>query len=835
MFKKFPWLLRLGLIAVFSALLVPCWIVYFANFSEPDTDVLGMSTKVFSLLIIFVIPILLTLFTFLTGGWRLSLVLFGTLIVIMIACGDWTTIPEKNRKLLFGIQSNLPVGTEVFCNGVSIGTVPFKIRVEELIAKVPRWETPPEQTWYFENRNAIYTWFPYDRFLRDRYMERFILDPAKGFAAFDAQSKYWFKFVYQGETAVAFNANERLQGPNFDKIAEFQLGDGFRFPTRRVHFDLLIRILSENDYKPSPEWVEYVARYSRLLVPLFFRSEFEDGRAKPFDIRWEEAIEAVARYRYGLSENPTPEECDRAIGVIFEELKNDGGLRTAKAKGQNYLYGPLGTSYSCPDPFLDRAVRRMGTATEASLRQYCRRSRSYANFSNVDDNDRTLIYLLGANGSPALFEETVGLYMLENRGFRELMSFRDERTVPLLKTLLRRTEDPLSFGSAVYDAANKCAQLAILNNPLLEPTARDYLAHWLPKINELGYYDSASTLDPFVAERLEFDWIDREELTRWVESLQIEGSYKTASLRNIRLAGKKNKKMEWDGVFQDLTTKVGEKLTLEKLRDWLKENPDRPIDELIDTLHGSEPDFVRRVKRQFLWTLLLWNKPEAEVLVRSLWKTLEDRLIVIGCLPVATFGNGTTYYAIDTFPNLTNSDSDEAGIAFDSPSMSPGSMSGVMPVPAFDVWNDEMGNLHIGDNVTGGLGRPAPTPESSQTFRRYYESHFQVDEPTLPDYFLPLLAELTDPKTCIIPAGQLEWNESPESFALLERWSESENVLLKQVAERSLKMMRARIELNAKRHELYRKLIAGEITPDHILPLPEPYVWNGEKYVPKGQ
>jgi hypothetical protein len=738
----------------------------------PFTEILGVPITAFWTILFFVIPWSLVLFVFLTGAWRMTVILFWLLFVCMLVFqGDsWWSVAEKNRY----IQFNAPHDTEIFCNDVSLGTkysldVSSPILVSNLVQKVPKWNTPPKQQWYIDDEQPVYTQIPCDLFLRERYDERRGLDPAKGFASFDAKSQYWWRFERNGQTAISSGASDEPKMYSERQVL-FIPPNGLFFPARQPLLDLLLQILKDDDYKPSPEWIDYVNKDYLVHLNLFFNDE-----NLLLDPRLEPALEELARYHFKLSDHPTMEEWNR----FYEQCKNEWVGRQGAV--------------------LVHRLKQIGTADTELLLKKLR--------SPLFDTAElgALILMVQVNHSPELFQAMVEVFAAnsdDQQILTAVMSLQDERVIPLFRTYLGQPQN--IFDDPISHASRKMEQIVDIKNPLLEPIIREYFARRLPKALEQGMghrYSSGheKLLVTLVRNRLDSDWIDKNELHHWVESLNIAGRDKSNALQLIQNASFKRVKYE----CEMLKTKSGEKFDIEKLRAWLRNHPDKPVDELIDTFvpHDDILNFFRGVKHSFLRDLTIHDFTEAEDLARRLWKEPADRGIVMG-----TAGGLFTQSPLLEFSDRN---------------------------PFLFYQSVQQGERHRID--LPGRSQVFQIPGSYQSVIRSQDGKLDSTPSnrlkSLPNYFVSIFSELTEAQECIVPATILKYSESSEAVTLLERWQGSENVQLKQTAEKSLSMIKSRVYLHENRRRIFNDLVSGKMTPDDILPKPEAFVWEEEKYV----
>ncbi len=773
--KSFPWSLRSSLVAVLLppviALLLFLGILHVAM---PDSATVeqfyGVSRWNWLKILFGVVPALTVILVFAKGYWRFSLILLFTAFTVafLYAMTDDTRTPTDLRIVNFGYFLD---GTDIYCNDVNLGKAPMKISVGELKKKVPVWTTPPEQHWFLDGRTPLYTQIPWDDFIRERNDARIMLDPKKSTLTFDAKSSYWWRFEYRGTKACSFGT--RHDGSDYDKTSEYWFA-GYStplFPSKWAYGDLLLGVLKDDGGKPSPEWIDHVAKYSDHLKGILYN---QDG--KPLE---ENVLTAIAKRRYGLSETPTPEECEKAIDQILKENETGFYFSPYALPGkQSYSSNVFGGSSDCRDILVKHAIRAMGPACKEPLLRRFRNTEPTAERMRIGFMySNAMTYMMGEYCFPEAFEDVVCRYATEREGFRNLMKYPDTRLVPLLETLLVPGVNPFPIDNKGHEEFRKSLALVVIENKMLEPMIRERLAELLPKC---GYNNVADVLKPFAETRLKFDGANREELIDWIEGLHIEGRYKTDALRILR---KLPDSEETLGQSIILESPLTQKLTEASLKAWIEKNPDRMLEDLFVDMDPALTDDAEMLKPLLIEKVIRRNKSEAKEIIGLLWKNPDYRNEIIRTVQKIC---GTAEFALEY---------DALG--------SPKVRRVRLPGTYVDM------NLAEGD------------------FKRI------KPEKKLPEYFVALFDEPTDPKVCVGLPSLLADVETPEAVALLKKWSSSSSSLLKRRATESLDILSARMKLKEDRRKLFADLVAGKITPDDLLLPTKPFVWDGEKYVRK--
>jgi hypothetical protein len=102
----------------------------------------------------------------------------------------------------------------------------------------------------------------------------------------------------------------------------------------------------------------------------------------------------------------------------------------------------------------------------------------------------------------------------------------------------------------------------------------------------------------------------------------------------------------------------------------------------------------------------------------------------------------------------------------------------------------------------------------------------------VPEWFVEPLKRLEDPGVRRMAVPVLARIESPGALAVVAAWADDPDAALATAARTALNKIRAEEERSERQ---YADLLAGRIQPDDLLPPAQPYVWNGEDYVPEGQ
>ncbi len=778
--KRFPWALRLTLLAVVSPLFVvlasSAWETRHHGF-DPLECFAGL-----------VIPLATLAYIFIKGHWRLGLVTMLSCFVLYGFFGN-NENERNDDQVKIDLRYPGPVGTEVYCNGVKIGEVPMEIRVGELKAKVPVWTAPPEQRWYVGGDVPVYTWIPWDHFIRTRYDARGILGDAEEIRRFDARSEFWWSFRYKGSTAIGCKTNNDVNSMDFDRTS-FEASGALSlfFPTRYLLHDLLLAELradskGRKEWNPSPEWIDFTAHRGQLVDQFFEQLAPGVREIKSYD----PLLNAVARKRHGLSQPATVEECERLLRDIVETEKTQS--RSRFSTDHIYVYGLdsnntaiFGESYICSDAILGRAIRQMGDACREPLLRYCREE--FAKDDDYSPETHALLAVLKEYPFPEFFDEMVRFYAMQYKGFSTLTAFDDPRVVPLVATFLRQAPlfRDLSEGA-------KCQALLVVDNPLLEPLIRDYFARNLPEIRREE--NVSDLLQVFTINRLNPEKTpDRDELTRWIGKLRVKGTAKVAALEMLKTPPESDP----DRIVLPIVNEDRE-LPWFSWQELVRRVKDAPADKefssiIAELLNDSDPEVVRMAIFQLAQTQrFLDEDADTEMVFRKICQEKGSWLnILVG------MSNQFHLYSMETFTNHRN--------------------GRVTIQRAFQVPGSYV--LVRQDNTY--LSEQSPGTTIHQRIPRYFTDFF---------------AELEKPEERLMAAPLLVYVAGPEAAALLESWKETDHKRLRAAVLSAQESHAARDAIRLHHRELFEKLHENKITPDDILPAASVFVWEGNDYVKK--
>ena len=751
------------------------------------------------------LPLFLYLWMLWSGNWRRPVLVAGIVYVagffiMVLEIVEPHTPPDK-RMIIF----HQTEGTEVYCNGVLLGQVgqkPLKIRVDELMAKVPEWNTPPKQHWY---RNAEldsihYTWFPWDDFRKERFeaskelfganrtasnnTARAISARREAINKYDAGCRYWWSFQRNESPMIILrNRNPYYLNSPFEKQMTYTFGDSANsvVPSQRFHVQLLADVLPELTPEEKTEWDRYVVenwkqfRYDlqfalRSMAAMYRNRDKND----PLFKLYENALHSTGRLKYGLSDPPTEDECCGLLAVWVEESIKKGDDGEFAFDG-SYASGEAFTGLSTPYanqilPIQDNIHESM---RKALVQQWKKDKFRYEN------GWAPVAYFSGKNKSPDYFADFARYSATTHNARIELLDNEHPAVLKLFKTLLHRRNmgDLMTRQIDLYD--KKIQIYSLVSNPAVESVMRDYIVKALsdPKHTDSSRREVNRATYRAVSLHINRKDVDKDKLSAWVASLPLNESLKNLALWRLRIRD------EDTLTFADQLMKaagqqvlIETELTLDDVVQWFEANPEGDLLKFLEEQEENilvikEPDNRRRYSfdvsgesdagdkfpnifvRALLQSDTSEGKPQVHDLIRRLWK--RNFQIV--------------EQAIDAEYSMSS------GRSF---------------------WGERRG------------------PND------------------LPDYILDLF----------LPEDggafpKVEWSkglaecDSPKAGEILERWSKEASVIAKPRIERNLELWQTRSALRQKKMEFYREIISGRMHPDELLLPQPPWVWKEGEYV----
>jgi hypothetical protein len=799
------------------------------------------------------------------GNWRrpvlVAAVVYGTFFVVMtFGLVEEYTPPDKRTIYVYGIA-----GTDVYCNGVHLGQLTrrsFKIRVDELMAKVPEWDTPPEQRWYDDTagNQRLVTWIPWDEFRRERFeagkklyaelyestsnrnasntahsASKALQTRREALLKHDAGCRYWWS-ARHGDSQMAIFRPEGSYHRNhsFDQQSNYHnIGIDHNFsPSVGLHAQLLVDVLPELTPEQKTDWDQHVLKHWSLLgEPLkgaLDRTAARHRRDKnePLTALYETALHSTARLKYGLSDPPTEDECRRLLADwVAESVEYRSGF--SFDYDQETQYAPK-VNYNVLLPADINETMRKPLAEQ--WRNKWRRTKWSQN------GLAPVAYYSWQNQSPAYFADFARWSATTRKARFALLDNESPNTVALFNTLLHRRSLMNLFNSQILLYPEQINTYSQVNNPLVEADMRKLIVDALsdPKHNTNSRSEVERRVVSAIFQRIYRENIDKDEFSAWIASLPIPASSKNLAQRILRL--RNDRPLTFADRLQEAAGQsalVETELTLDDVVQWFNENPEGMLHQffkeqeeniLVDAGFGQQNyrevysgglfggGFVRIAdsnRREDQWhglphclalALLRSDTPEGNPQVRELIRQIWKR-------DWSTVGSAiaTEYGTVDIDLQQWN----RFGYAVSQGPIYQGSI--YLPEWILDLYLSSE--------------RVAPPVQSSEV------PHYapRVDySPRVGEVVIPTYAGWFS-----YPGSTLAFCESPKAEEILEKWLNEVSEEAKKYPERCLEIWRTRNALRQRKMEVLQDRIAGRMSPDELL-LPKPaWVWKDAKYVKK--
>ncbi len=832
-----PLILRLTLAATLLPVFLAPVLVLIILLHTPASawqyyEVLGISFFTGSILIYGIFPAI-GLALVLLGSWRAGL-LTGTLpmlfVFLILAFFVSVHMPEERRTFDFAA---FPAGTDVWCNDHALGKTPLNLTVGDLTALVGEAAGPPAQPYLKRGHSmpgsfSLYSIMPWDRFIRERFEEKQLLDSRGSVDSFDGESRYWWRFEFHSTRSCLVEPASDYQS-DYDAIDTYRFFDycTVYYPSLRAHAELLIDGLDSLDPALKPHWDRQVVAFEKLLAPYLsarlakervqgYTSKDALKEASPLksaslkSASLKSALRSTARLKYGLSDPPTPEECARA----FQAMADEKILHVGFASPYSGTNLPMGSLQHSNDQLLFAiAVEEMGDACLEPIR-HCLRH----HVVRYDEQGRwkgfhspeivyPALYAAKVHGFPELYDELVAHFATAHEGFDAVMANRDPRVVGLLKTLLEPNR-ALDYTSKENLARAKAEAIAAVDSPLVEPMVRAYLEQWLPKMSSYDSWALRQVLGRFVAARLERENPDFEGLIGWIERLRVDREVKTYAISRIRVRMTPQERTLGDKLFANdaWTPETGTTgtdapgkpeqdrkyfaITVAMLDDWLESHPGKTIEEFFVDYDGALVTSCAHLKTATISILCRDESPEAGNILERLWNDPVERDVLLDTLAndqAASFADWVNQRII-------------SANTYDYTARAYGSLT----LPGFYYDLKDM-------NVQTAAAEREKTVLSRKT--------------------VSLLAKLDDPKRCAGLVWLLQGIDREDAGALLKTWADSDYLVLKNLAASEYKAYEFHERIRLQCQTLLAQLLQGECGPDDLIPQPQPWVWEDGKYI----
>ena len=793
------------------------------NFWEDQTTMLGLPIQLIAISLL-TFPFALWLWMLWSGNWRrpvlTAAVVYCTCFFVMaFGLVETYTPPEKRMIRLHGIA-----GTDVFCNGVHLGQLPLRIRVDELIAKVPEWDTPPEQRWYRDTEldQRLYTWIPWDDFLQERFeasrelfgaqgnrnvsiTPRAIRERREALNEHDAGSRYWWSFRF-GDTQMALHRTGSAHHLNrpFDKQSVYLFSSiGIPFsPSVAFHVQLLVDVLPELTPEQKADWDRHVlAHWALLARPLqnalnqAARHQTRNNNEALAEL-YESALHSTARLKYGLSDPPTEEELRRLLADwVAESIEHSMMFSFAwDFVGSIQNRFPSVASDVLIPADIQESMRR--PLTEQWRRDKYRFANGWA----------PVAYFSGQHKSPDYFAGFARWSATTNKARIELLNNEAPGTAALFRTLLHRRgleHGPFTWQTYLY--ANQIAFHSLVNNPLVEGEMREYIIAALsdPHHDDHTRRSVEAAVVNAIFDRVNRrDDIDRDELAAWVASLPLPATSRNLALRTIRL--RSNEPLTFADQLQRVAGQrvlIETELTLDDVAKWFAEHPEGHLQQFLEEQDEniSVSDMSDRMRHEHFPS---FSMVDGEMIVSQM-DFGQHGLHVAGALP--------NWVVLA----LLRSDTPEG-----------------------DPQVRELIRRFFMNINTFSMVEQAIVTEFGAVDLRRIEHTANVGSIHLPEYILDLYlcpewsemirANWGDRSGV---ASTLALCESPKAGEILERWVSETSLATRPRVERCLEIWRTRYALRQMRMEFFQDLIAGRLGPDDLLLPQPPWVWIDGEYV----
>ncbi len=756
---------------------------------------------------LFVFPALAGLLLLWKGTLRVGFVLMVAPALLCIPLGSVSPpkpslAPEK-RPINIGMNYNsnrLPDGTDVYCNGVHLGQTPLMITVAELLEKVKPQTPPPPQKWFDTKPYKLYSWFPWDGFIRER-QEQYGTFSKENFETFTSSCQYWWRFEFQGAELCFYNAGYNQIGL-FDRILKYTelLGQDCFAPSIIPHVDLLLNVYPNLTDAEKQLWAQHVLKHFDLLQAWMFKRMPK------------EAKQAVARLHYKLSDRPTAAECRAALEQLARENeKNEKVGYRCYSRGHDWLnhFGDTEVDNGTAKAAIlgPIAIGLMGEAAAEPLVELIRKYRYN------EEKISPILFAAGIQNGPVPFDELVRYFAVAQTDAGAVWKNQNEKVVPLFQTQYhwKTMNDLLSIGDASSREsfwALRIGEACLYYNPLTEPFLRRQMETEFPKMQDRNLV--LKTIGNYVRPRwrlkeLEDKEIDREELLQWVKSVLGPGNRemfidKTLSQLRRDEASYPALKGQIGRLYNVANQEKLAFLTFERVADWLKANPESNVVDFFADNYNN--DTARREAIFFVQTLFFkefFNDPdESAKMLQSIWADPDTKRIVLAALERQFMEE----LRIQQAWNRRQMDEarqnrrfrEEANLA-DETSVARMRIPGVYGI--YDSFSNQSVSLQF----------------SAALYPIFQE-----------------LSELDQEELCINIARELASQDSSAVLEQLQTWSESENPRLKRAAGETLQGALLREKIRSESKALFLDLATGKIRPDDLLPEPSEWVWQDGAY-----
>jgi hypothetical protein len=322
------------------------------------------------------------------------------------------TLPVN--RLIIRVSDDV-AGADVWVNDVPLGKTPIVMTIEEFLAKVPKWEKPPEGFGKPQTGPGPRQGPEWVRFRLPSYVVRY-----DGMMAVWARPEedYYAKAQCDGEWAVSTGSSGGGGGGGrYTQVYNVTLGA--TFPKRTERIDRLVADACERGPAVGPEWFESMEAFGPQGWMML-------RNAADKDLKLMAVVDAWAARRYGLDKATSPETAWEAFERILAEADQRRAYATDSLAGRAVeLLAPR----LSPDRLVRRAEEILRSGAARSDRGYSyRQAHGRGQFSTMADER----YGKGGGVAPSVYAVAHAVWRLsESMGNRQ-PNLVQERIVPAL-------------------------------------------------------------------------------------------------------------------------------------------------------------------------------------------------------------------------------------------------------------------------------------------------------------------------------------------------------------------------------------------------------------------
>lgn len=219
-------------------------------------------------------------------------------------------------KLTFNVVGDNVGSAELWVNGVCLGNTPLAMTEREFLAKVPRWDKPPDG---FEKKEYVLDTSHGSQWGVVGFEQRPCWVEIDGYSVPEAlrQSKWYYQAKYAGEWGVDDGASSGGQ----------TIAPGFIFLNRGERLKSLLNLARLTDYHVDEKWIAAIETYNEDgWVALRKAVAIEPGMIHVLD-DW-------ANWKYHLQFVQTPKDAWNVLQQICLEAEQRGEYISASVAGR---------------------------------------------------------------------------------------------------------------------------------------------------------------------------------------------------------------------------------------------------------------------------------------------------------------------------------------------------------------------------------------------------------------------------------------------------------------------------------------------------------------------